>query len=102
MKELLDKTPFDLTGQLDLAFHPLRVSLKNYDISVAGYQGCVNLDMLAEKRLRLDRFSAAFKGIDPADILSHVRIIPESGTEAVLRLIPSIDLAVSLKHPVFI
>lgn len=99
LKELLDKTPFDLTGQLDLAFHPLRVSLKNYDISVAGYQGSVNLDMLAEKRLRLDRFSAAFKGIDPADILSHVRIIPESGTEAVLRLIPSIDLAVSLKHP---
>lgn len=61
LKELLDKTPFDLTGQLDLAFHPLRVSLKNYDISVAGYQGSVNLDMLAEKDL------------DSTDSLQHSR-----------------------------
>lgn len=70
---VLKDFPFNLSGQANLAFNPLRISLADFNTNLGNTKGKINMEFQAEKTLRLNRFSYLLTDFRPFGLLDYFK-----------------------------
>lgn len=81
-ENVLKEFPFDISGQANLVFNPLRISLADFNTDLGNTKGKINLEFQAEKAPRLNRLSYRLNDFRPLGLLDYFKgmkaSVPES------------------------